>query len=55
MSLKNKVQLITYPDSMGGNLRTLSEMLTKHFSDIFAGGVHILPLSPPPEIAVLRR
>lgn len=46
MSLKNKVQLITYPDSMGGNLRTLSEMLTKHFSDIFAGGVHILPPFP---------
>lgn len=46
MSLKNKVQLITYPDSMGGDLRTLNEMLTEHFSDIFAGGVHILPPFP---------
>lgn len=46
MSLKNKVQLITYPDSMGGDLRTLNEMLTRHFSEIFAGGVHILPPFP---------
>ncbi|MGG6310638.1 sucrose phosphorylase [Paenibacillus macerans] len=46
MPLKNKVQLITYPDSMGGNLKTLNEMLSKHFSDIFTGGVHILPPFP---------
>lgn len=46
MSLKNKVQLITYPDSMGGDLRTLNEMLSQHFSDIFTGGVHILPPFP---------
>ncbi|MFD1175153.1 sucrose phosphorylase [Paenibacillus puldeungensis] len=46
MALKNKVQLITYPDSMGGNLKTLNEMLLKHFADIFTGGVHILPPFP---------
>lgn len=46
MPLKNKVQLITYPDSMGGDLKRLYEMLSKHFSDIFAGGVHILPPFP---------
>lgn len=46
MALKNKVQLITYPDSMGGSLKTLNEMLLKHFADIFTGGVHILPPFP---------
>ena len=46
MGVKNKVQLITYPDSMGGDLKTLNEMLTKHFPDIFKGGVHILPPFP---------
>lgn len=46
MPIQNKVQFITYPDSMGGNLRTLNELLRKHFADIFAGGVHILPPFP---------
>ena len=46
MTVKNKVQLITYPDSLGGNLRTLNEVLLKHFFDIFEGGVHILPPFP---------
>ena len=46
MPVQNKVQLITYPDSMGGNLRTLNELLCKHFTDIFPGGVHILPPFP---------
>ncbi|MDF1548683.1 MAG: sucrose phosphorylase, partial [Bacteroidales bacterium] len=46
MALKNKVQLITYPDSLGGNLKTLNEILLKYFSDIFKGGVHILPPFP---------
>ena len=46
MTIKNKVQLITYPDSLGGNLTTLNELLLKHFSDIFAGGIHILPPFP---------
>ncbi|MFB6465531.1 sucrose phosphorylase [Cytobacillus sp. Hz8] len=46
MIVKNQVQLITYPDSMGGNLKTLNQVLLKHFSDIFKGGVHILPPFP---------
>ncbi|MFC5407159.1 sucrose phosphorylase [Cohnella soli] len=46
MTVKNQVQLITYPDSMGGNLKALNEMLLKHFPDIFKGGIHILPPFP---------
>lgn len=46
MGVKNKVQLITYPDSMGGDLKTLNSILIKYFSDIFKGGVHILPPFP---------
>lgn len=46
MTLKNQVQLITYPDSMGGNLKTLHDVLLKHFADICIGGVHILPPFP---------
>ncbi len=45
MAVKNKVQLITYPDSLGGNLKTLNTILLKYFSDIFEG-VHILPPFP---------
>jgi len=46
MSIKNKVQLITYPDSLGGNLKTLNTVLTKYFKNIFQGGIHILPPFP---------
>jgi len=46
MAVKNKVQLITYPDSLGGNLKTLNEVLNKYFADIFEGGIHILPPFP---------
>src|SRR5690554_2500374 len=46
MTVKNQVQLITYPDSLGGNLKALNEVLLEHFSDIFKGGVHILPPYP---------
>lgn len=46
MTVKNKVQLITYPDSLGGNLKTLNSVMLKYFSDIFRGGVHILPPFP---------
>jgi sucrose 6(F)-phosphate phosphorylase len=44
--VKNKVQLITYPDSLGGDLKTLKYILQKYFSDICKGGVHILPPFP---------
>ena len=46
MPVQNKVQLITYPDSLGGDLPTLHQILKKRFADIFAGGVHILPPFP---------
>ena len=46
MSIKNQVQLITYPDSLGGDLKALGRVLSRHFSDIVCGGVHILPPFP---------
>lgn len=45
MTRRNKAQLITYPDSLGGDLRTLNQLLLKHFANTF-GGVHILPPFP---------
>ena len=46
MSVKNQVQLITYPDSLGGNLKTLNTVLSTHFPNTFKGGIHILPPFP---------
>jgi sucrose phosphorylase len=46
MPIKNQVQLITYPDSLGGNLPALHALLLEHFTAIFPGGVHILPPFP---------
>lgn len=46
MAVKNQVQLITYPDSLGGDLKTLNQVLLNYFTDIFKGGVHILPPFP---------
>jgi sucrose 6(F)-phosphate phosphorylase len=46
MTIKNKVQLITYPDSLGGSLRGLDEALSHFFPDLFQGGIHILPPFP---------
>lgn len=46
MPVKNKVQLITYPDSLGGNLQALQQVLSSYFPDTFKGGVHILPPFP---------
>lgn len=46
MAVKNQVQLITYPDSLGGDLKLLKQVLFKHFADVFKGGVHILPPFP---------
>ena len=46
MTVKNKVQLITYPDSLGGSLRGLDETLSRFFPDLFQGGIHILPPFP---------
>jgi len=46
MAVKNKVQLITYPDSLGGELKALNHVLSTHLKDVFKGGVHILPPFP---------
>jgi sucrose phosphorylase len=46
MAVKNQVQLITYPDSLGGDLKTLNHVLLKYFPDVFKGGIHILPPFP---------
>jgi len=46
MKLDNRVQLITYPDSLGGNLAALREVLRRHFAGLFGGGIHILPPYP---------
>ncbi len=46
MTIKNKVQLITYPDSLGGDLKSLHQVLETYFQDIFKGGIHILPPFP---------
>ncbi len=43
---QNKAQLITYPDSLGGNLAALAKVLAAPFRDLFPGGVHILPPYP---------
>jgi sucrose phosphorylase len=45
MSLKNKPQLITYPDSLGKNIQELHYVMKRHFSKAI-GGVHILPFYP---------
>ena len=45
MPVRNQVQLITYPDSLGGDLKTLDAILREHFAGLFAG-IHILPPFP---------
>lgn len=45
MSLKNKIQLITYPDSLGANLPELHYVLRKYFFKAVRG-VHLLPFYP---------
>jgi sucrose phosphorylase len=46
MTVKNKVQLITYPDSLGGDLKKLGHVLDQYFPNLFEGGIHILPPFP---------
>jgi sucrose phosphorylase len=46
MQVKNQVQLITYPDSLGGELQKLDYVLDKYFPGLFSGGIHILPPFP---------
>ena len=44
-TIRDGVMLITYADSMGGNLRELKRMLDRHFEGA-VNGVHILPFFP---------
>jgi sucrose 6(F)-phosphate phosphorylase len=43
---RNQVQLVTYPDSLGGNLAQLAVLLQSHFRGLFPGGIHVLPPFP---------
>ncbi len=45
MSIQNKIQLITYPDSLGANLPELHYVLRKYFRHAVKG-VHLLPFYP---------
>lgn len=45
MPLRNAPQLITYPDSLGGDLRALAGLLDGPLSGRF-GGIHVLPPFP---------
>lgn len=45
MALKNKIQLITYPDSLGANLPELHYVLRKYLANAVKG-VHLLPFYP---------
>lgn len=44
-NIKNEVMLITYADSLGGNLKELRDILDKYYSKA-VGGLHILPFFP---------
>ena len=46
MAIKNQVQLITYPDSLGGDLKNILHVMDDHFAGLFKGGIHILPPFP---------
>ncbi|MEK4047638.1 sucrose phosphorylase [Paenibacillus sp. FSL H8-0048] len=43
--VQNKIMLITYSDSMGGDLKELYEVLDTHYEGVI-GGVHLLPFYP---------
>ena len=45
MRIHNQAQLITYPDSLGGDLRVLNAVLEGPLAGLF-GGIHILPFYP---------
>ena len=43
--ISNRIQLITYPNSMGSTIKELHHILCKHFSEAVSG-VHLLPFYP---------
>lgn len=44
-TITNQAMLITYADSLGGDLPALEAVLDEHFAGVF-GGIHILPFFP---------
>lgn len=54
MPIKNKVMLITYPDSLGKNLQELSEVLENDLKGA-VGGIHLLPFFLQRVIAALHQ
>jgi len=46
MAVSNQVHLITYPDSLGGSLAALRQVLGSRFPGLFPGGIHLLPPFP---------
>jgi len=55
MPVKNQVQLITYPDSLGGNLQALHTLHARHLAGVFKGASTFCLPSLLPEIVALRR
>lgn len=45
MSINNQIMLITYSDSLGGDLKKLNDVLATHYQGAL-GGLHILPFFP---------
>ena len=45
MKLKNEAMLITYPDSLGHNIKDLEEVVDRDFKGAI-GGIHLLPFFP---------
>ena len=45
-SFSRRPQLIAYPDSLGGTIATLNELLASELQGLFTGGVHLLPPFP---------
>lgn len=43
--MKNEVMLITYADSLGGNLKEMEAILKKHYQEAISS-IHILPFFP---------
>ncbi len=44
-AIRRGPQLLTYPDSLGGDLPAITQLLEGPFAGLF-GGVHILPPFP---------
>ena len=54
MAISNKVMLITYPDSLGKNIKDLDDVLHTDLKGA-VGGVHLLPFPQLVIAALLQR